>query len=130
MAEPQPDANETQITKKEVPKWHKNLFRMLGERDGRGPSVAWSANVYRNGQWNITKTQAMRYINALPKAIEQEQRKIDRGMMPKRFFTLEYVKELEKEHTDEKRWGRNPPFTGYRPIKTAFKKKCFQYQNQ
>ena len=99
---------------------------MLVKRDGRGPSVAWSANIYRNGQWNITKTQALRYINALPKALEQEQAKIARGMMPRRFFTLEYVKELEREHLAEKK-AKSDPFSGYRPLGLVKKKICYQH---
>ena len=76
------------------PEWMDLALKRLKQKDGRGPSVAWSAGIIRNGCWNISETLANEYIERLPNAFVQEHLQIGRGEPPRRYFTMEYVREL------------------------------------
>ena len=42
----------------------------------------------------VSTANALRYIEELPKALKREHFKINRGSLPARFFSLDYVHEL------------------------------------
>ena len=84
------------------PEWMGPAITRLKEKDGRGPSVAWSAGIIRNGEWNIPEDLANEYIERLPNAFVQEHLQIGQGEPPRRFFTLEYVRELNNRFASKR----------------------------